>query len=57
LKIKKELFAKNWLTTEVHWLQCVEKMKNVSQVQQHIEESQWPSNAIGLWTHITNNKK
>ncbi len=40
-----------------HWLQCLEEMKNASQLQQHVDESQWPMHVGGQWTHVDNNKK
>jgi len=46
----------NRLGTEEHWLRCMKKSKNASQVQ-HVEESQWPTHVGRLWTNIINNKK
>jgi hypothetical protein len=33
---------------ELQWLQGVKEMRNGSQVQQHVEKSQWPMHIGGL---------
>jgi hypothetical protein len=38
--------------TEVHWLWCVEEMRNTSQVQQHIEKSQWLAHLKALQSFL-----
>jgi hypothetical protein len=49
--------ATNWLMTKVHWLWCVEEMKNHDQMQQFVEKSLWLVHIVKLWICVINSKK
>jgi hypothetical protein len=42
---------------KVHWLWCVEEMRNPDQVQQPVEKSLWLAHITRLWIHIVDSKK